>query len=226
MSTSTGRSRSARPRYGRIAAFAGAVVVTATSVLAGVGVLPGGGAPSYASPRSGASLAASVAPSVAASVAADPAARLAAADAARVLADQERVAAAPPEDSGAGRRVVFDMSDQRVWLVRDDGSVARSYLVSGSLYDNLDPGSYEVYSRSAHATGIDDSGTMRFMVRFAHGDRAAIGFHDIPVDDGRSVQTRAELGTPLSHGCIRQWRPDARALWRFAPVGTTVVVTD
>ena len=34
----------------------------------------------------------------------------------------------------------------------------------------------------------------------------------------------SELGTPLSHGCIRQWRPDAKALWDFAPVGTEVVV--
>jgi lipoprotein-anchoring transpeptidase ErfK/SrfK len=42
--------------------------------------------------------------------------------------------------------------------------------------------------------------------------------------DGHLVQTRAQLGTPLSHGCIRQWRPDAKALWRFAPVGTSVVV--
>jgi lipoprotein-anchoring transpeptidase ErfK/SrfK len=73
--------------------------------------------------------------------------------------------------------------------------------------------------------GIDDSGTMQYMVRFAHGQRAAIGFHDIPVDDGRRLQTRAELGTPQSHGCIRQWRPDAKALWYFAIVGTKVVVT-
>jgi cephalosporin-C deacetylase-like acetyl esterase len=86
-------------------------------------------------------------------------------------------------------------------------------------------GTYEVYSTSRHAIGIDDSGTMQFMVRFAHGERAAIGFHDIPVDDGKRVQTRAELGTPQSHGCIRQARPDARALWSFAIVGTTVVVT-
>ena len=46
----------------------------------------------------------------------------------------------------------------------------------------------------------------------------------MPVSHGRLVQTREQLGTPRSHGCIRQWRPDARALWRFAPVGTKVVV--
>ncbi|MGH3500547.1 MAG: L,D-transpeptidase, partial [Nocardioidaceae bacterium] len=32
------------------------------------------------------------------------------------------------------------------------------------------------------------------------------------------------LGTPQSDGCIRQWIKDAKALWGFAPVGTTVVV--
>ena len=38
------------------------------------------------------------------------------------------------------------------------------------------------------------------------------------------MQTVGQLGTPLSHGCIRQRTADAKALWRFAPVGTTVVV--
>ncbi len=133
-----------------------------------------------------------------------------------------------PADSGEGRRIVFDMSAQRVWLVDGDGQhgdrVRRTYLVSGSVSDNLHPGTYAVYSRSRHAWGIDDSGTMQYMVRFAHGRHAAIGFHDIPVKDGVRLQTRAQLGSPQSHGCIRQRRPDAKALWRFAPVGTTVVV--
>lgn len=130
-----------------------------------------------------------------------------------------------PADSGRGRRVVFSEGQQRVWLVSGGQRVKRSYLVSGSAYDNLDPGTYEVYSRSEQAWGVDGSGTMKYFVRFTQGDSAAIGFHDIPVSDGRLVQTPAELGTPLSHGCIRQLRADARVLWRFAPLGTTVVVT-
>ena len=104
--------------------------------------------------------------------------------------------------------------------------MARTYLVSGSLYDNLDPGSYEVYSRSEQAYGIDDSGTMQYFVRFTEGDNgAAIGFHDIPIDDGEPLQTVDQLGTPQSHGCIRQEREDAIALWDFAPIGTEVDVT-
>jgi lipoprotein-anchoring transpeptidase ErfK/SrfK len=29
----------------------------------------------------------------------------------------------------------------------------------------------------------------------------------------------------LSAGCVRQWLDDAVALWEFAPIGTSVVVT-
>jgi hypothetical protein len=135
------------------------------------------------------------------------------------------VTPALPSRSGRGERVVFDESTQHVWLVDESGTVLRDYPVSGSLTDNLEPGVYAVYSRSRHATSFDRASTMEFMVRFTHGNSAAIGFHSIPVDNrGRRLQTFAELGTPQSHGCIRQRRSDAIALWRFAELGTKVAV--
>jgi lipoprotein-anchoring transpeptidase ErfK/SrfK len=67
---------------------------------------------------------------------------------------------------------------------------------------------------------------MDHFVRFATGYSEPIGFHSVPRDNaGRLEQTKAQLGTPLSAGCVRQWMPDAVALWDFAPVGTKVVVT-
>ena len=129
----------------------------------------------------------------------------------------------PPKHSGHGKRVIYDLSAQRVWLVSAQNDVTRTYPVSGGLSYVVAPGTYEVYSKSRHAIGVDGS-QLEYMVRFAHGTTAAIGFHDIPVLNGKPVQTRAELGTPRSHGCIRQRHVDAKALWRFAPVGTTVVV--
>jgi hypothetical protein len=134
--------------------------------------------------------------------------------------------AALPEGSGTGKRVVFSESRQRVWLVNEDEQIERTYLVSGSVYDNLEPGAFNVYSRSEDAWGVDDSGSMKYFVRFTQGDTgAAIGFHDIPVKDGVPAQTESQLGTPLSHGCVRQRRSDAIALWKFAPLGTSVIVT-
>jgi lipoprotein-anchoring transpeptidase ErfK/SrfK len=215
-------SRRTRPRYGRIAVFSASMLVTATAVLGSIGLLPAGGAPSYAAGRGGdgaGALELSAQEQRPAPGTQDPSPSYSPSGGST---GQDTVL---PDNSGSGRRVVFDISDQRVWLVRGNGSVLRTYPVSGSVYDNLDPGTYSVYSRSRNAIGVDDSGTMKFMVRFAHGASAAIGFHDIPIDHGRPVQTLAELGTPLSHGCIRQARPDAKALWHFAPLGTTVVVT-
>ncbi|HYO41306.1 MAG TPA: L,D-transpeptidase [Nocardioidaceae bacterium] len=226
-----------RPRYGRIAAAVGSLLVTLVSVLGGLGILPTeqANAQSQGSRASHQGSTSSTGPSEATTHPGGEQADGAIALAGGVYVPEPEAAGAAalesapgvPADSGAGRRIVFDMTQQRVWLVDQVAGrdvVRRTYLVSGSVTDNLEAGSYSVYSRSLRAWGIDDSGSMRYMVRFASGDNAAIGFHDIPVLDGAYVQARAQLGTPQSHGCIRQWRPDARALWSFAPVGTRVVV--
>jgi hypothetical protein len=217
------RGAPVRPRYGRLAALGSSLAVTVIALLGGTGVLSSaagghGGQPAAAASVSDSTLEPSADPTPSGS----PLVSAGAAD------EQDDPAAdtALPAGTGTGKRIVFSQSLQRVWLVSSAKHVERTYLVSGSLTDNLDPGTYSVYSRSEQAWGIDDSGTMRYFVRFTQGDTgAAIGFHDIPVDDGQPVQTVAELGTPQSHGCIRQKRADAIALWDFAPLGTTVVVT-
>lgn len=212
------RHRSARPRYGRIALALAALVVTVFSVLGGVGVVPT--APSAAD---GELRAAAFKPSSAPSEAATGAPAMQG-QSVPVEAAEEADPEALPAGTGNGRRIVFSEEAQRVWLVRENGSVRRTYLVSGSVEDNLDPGRYSVFSRSRWAVGVDDSGVMEFFVRFAHGQHAAIGFHTIPTKLGTALQSRAQLGTPQSHGCIRQAKADAVALWRFAPEGTSVVV--
>lgn len=149
------------------------------------------------------------------------------APAAPVPTNAKKPASAPlPGGSGSGKRVVHDISAQQVWLVGADDAVVRTYLVSGSKYDQLDPGTYRVFSTSRHATSWHGTESMEYMVRFHRGARSNIGFHDIPVDTstGAEVQTVADLGVPLSDGCIRQDVVDAQALWEFAPVGTPVVV--
>ena len=221
---------SVRPRYGRIAALGSSVTITAVAVLGGAGILPS--AATTHSPH---------APAAIEQVAHEPQVPVQRPDRSADRRDTTPVPGegsadaleyrsratldtALPLRSGTGKRVVFSEGRQRVWLVGAGDEVKRTYPVSGSVSDNLDQGTYEVYSRSEQAWGIDDSGTMKYFVRFAHGENAAIGFHDIPIDDGKLVQSVSDLGMPRSHGCIRQRRTDAIALWDFAPLGTTVVV--
>ena len=107
--------------------------------------------------------------------------------------------------------------------------IAEHELGTQPVLDEIDLGAEHEHQRlgiddDPDAVGIDDSGVMEYFVRFTRGANAAIGFHSIPTKDGRPLQTAAELGTPQSHGCIRQALPDAVRLWTFAPVGTKVVV--
>ena len=222
----------ARPRYGRIAALGSAAVVTVLSGLAGMGVLGGAGTTALADPVARQASYQQSRPPVTTGTTAPT-----------TSSDTSSTETTPggpttsggrsdspkqvplPAASGAGRRIVFSQHLQRVWLVGARGATQRTYLASGSLTDNLQPGHYAVTQRERHAVGIDDSGTMQYFVVFTAGPTgAAIGFHSIPVKGGHPVQTVSQLGTPQSHGCIRQWRPDAIALWHFAPVGTRVVV--
>lgn len=242
-----------RPRWGRIGLLGAAAVVTLVAVLAGFGLLSGSsndpavatdpidaaaafgqavtattpttptGTPTGTPSASGSATAGAPASGV-------PASRTPTGIASSTSADTRSVASstdtALPAGSGSGRRAVFSQTEQRVWIVNADNEVERTYLASGSAEDNLLPGTYHVYGKSRWAVGIDDSGVMQYFVRFAHGtdNGASIGFHSIPTKHGTPLQTVAQLGQRLSHGCIRQKTDDAIAMWDFADVGTEVVV--
>lgn len=127
-----------------------------------------------------------------------------------------------PADSGAGKRIVYCVACQRVWLVESNEAVSRTHLVSGRAGVPR-RGTYSVFSKSPIA--YSGRVTMQYMVRFARGRTLAIGFHAIPRDrTGRPIQTEAQLGTYRSAGCVRQSDASAGAVWNFAPVGTKVVV--
>lgn len=132
-----------------------------------------------------------------------------------------------PANSGTGRRAVYSKSAQRVWAVDANGTVLKTHRVSGKL-TWCDPrvGTYEVWSRSRHTYSINNP-TIKwgYMVRFTKGCNGGnIGFHEIPFQYGQPVQTIAQLGQPLSGGCVRQALPDAIWMWNWAQLGTKVVV--
>ncbi len=215
--------REIRPRYGRIAVLSTSLTVTVVAALAGLGFIASGSATAGVKADSAAYTSSST-PTADPSETTTP-------SAAGVTTSESSASSsgaadtALPASSGTGLRIVFSQQAQRVWLVGASDDVKRTYLVSGSVTDNLQPGTYAVYSRSRWATGVDDSGVMQYFVRFTQGPTgAAIGFHSIPTRNGVPLQTKAQLGTPQSHGCIRQATPDAIALWNFAPDGTKVVV--
>jgi hypothetical protein len=133
---------------------------------------------------------------------------------------------AVPARSGSGRRIVYsERLPQHAWLVDAHGRVARDFAVSGRI-DTPHAGTFHVFSKSPSSSNAHYGVTFRWMVRFAVGRSAAIGFHSIPrYYDGRSMQTLAQLGLPVGKGgCPHSADADAEFLYRWANVGTTVVV--
>ncbi len=131
-----------------------------------------------------------------------------------------------PPDSGTGRRLVYSRPGQRIWAVDENEQVLRSWLVSGSKYNNETAGTHQVYSRSEMSTAWNGKAYLPHMVRWLKTDIGAIGFHEIPihVSDGTVYMTEAELGQRLSGGCQRQAKADADFVWDWAQIGTVVVV--
>ena len=151
-----------RPRIGRMTAAGVSLVVTMVALLGGVGVLP------LQSADTG--IDATVASSGTKATTADDSAAIDTAEGAgapdvaveppeasrsstdRSMADALEQVAEPvpdnghskalPAGSGSGRRAVFSKSAQRVWLVDNRDAVVSTYLVSGSVTNNLRPGSY------------------------------------------------------------------------------------
>ena len=130
-----------------------------------------------------------------------------------------------PVASGEGRRIVYSKGIQRIWLIEDDGTVFDTHRVSGRM-DQPEYGTYVVRSRSEYTCSRAHSDIcMRWMVRFAWSRRGDnIGFHEIPKRNGVPMQPDAQLGRPLSGGCVRQATADAIVTWNWASIGTVVVV--
>lgn len=130
-----------------------------------------------------------------------------------------------PANSGVGRRVVYQNNLQWVWVVDANNKVREAMPVSGRR-GVPKPGEYQVTSQSLRSYSLDFEGVWFInMTRFAFGPAGGnIGFHEIPVKDGKTLQTEDQLGSFQGSGCLRMAPDDAKLIFKFATRGTKVVV--
>ncbi|MFI5981294.1 hypothetical protein ACIBEA_10520 [Streptomyces sp. NPDC051555] len=121
-----------------------------------------------------------------------------------------------PADSGKGVRVVYSVSQKRVWLVGGDGVETKTFSVMPSTV-HPKTGSYSVDTRQGAVTGSDGA-AVEHIVRFATTDGVVIGFS--ARKDGATPEPDATKKT----GGIRMTRADGDAMWNFATIGTRVNV--
>ncbi|MEI5102136.1 hypothetical protein RB200_31050 [Streptomyces sp. PmtG] len=121
-----------------------------------------------------------------------------------------------PDRSGSGKRVVYALGEDRVWLVGDSGKAKRTYKVTPSTVDPT-PGSYTVTSRAGQVTGSDGA-QIEHVVIFTVVDGIAVGF-------SAALNGSTEKPDPgKKTGGVRSSREDGNAMWDFAIIDTKVVV--
>ncbi|MGW3624355.1 L,D-transpeptidase [Streptomyces sp. NPDC000880] len=121
-----------------------------------------------------------------------------------------------PAKSGTGVRVVYSLSERRVWLVGEKGKLTRTFEVMPSTV-SPPPGVYAVTSRSGTVPGSDGV-PIEHVVRFASVNDVAIGFS--AAVNGAMASPNPEKKT----GGVRMKRADGDAMWEFASIGSKVVV--
>ena len=140
----------------------------------------------------------------------------------------KRVPAYPNDLKHAGmKRVVYDKALMTVWLINAADEVVARYPVVGR-WDRPAAGVYRVFSKSPKAFNPNSKVTFNHMVRFTYGPdtKSPIGLHAIPrYYDGTMMHSVKQLGLPIARGgCVRLSEQAAAAVYKFARVGTRVVV--
>ena len=140
----------------------------------------------------------------------------------------KRVPAYPDDHQHDGmKRVVYSKALMTVWLIDKTDRVVARYPVVGR-FDRPKAGVYHVFSKSPVANNPNSGVTFNHMVRFTYGPdtKSPIGLHAIPrYYNGKMMHSVKQLGLAIARGgCVRLSEKAAAEVYRFAHVGTAVVV--
>ncbi|MBP5938942.1 L,D-transpeptidase [Streptomyces acidiscabies] len=124
-----------------------------------------------------------------------------------------------PAKSGTGRRIVYSLSEDRVWLVDADDQSRRTFDVWPGTVDPA-PGTYTISVRTPATTGSDGV-AVEHVVYFTVKSGINIAFSNAV--DGSSPPP-APAGTQT--GGIRLHKEDGTALWAFGATETRVRVVE
>jgi hypothetical protein len=121
-----------------------------------------------------------------------------------------------PAHSGIGKRVVYSLSQRRVWIVSLSGKPVRTFTVQPGTVPAR-PGPHLVSGRKATSTGADGV-AVEHVVFFEYTAETWVAF---------SSATNDQVTAPspsLHTGAIRSHRADGTALWNATRIGSVVYV--
>ncbi len=128
--------------------------------------------------------------------------------------------------NGAGKRIVVSLSKQTLTMYENGSIVSLRRVSTGKWSTPTPPGTYRTYNKITSAYSKAYGLYMEYWMAFTPD--GSMGLHSLPYwklkNGGRLYEGAAHIGTPVSHGCIRQTLAEAKSLYDWAPVGTPVVI--
>jgi hypothetical protein len=120
-----------------------------------------------------------------------------------------------PAHSNTGKRIVYSLSQSRVWVVPPSGQVSTFLVQAGTV--PATPGTYFVTGRHTTGTGADGV-AIEHAVFFEYTQETWVAF-SAAIDD-TVTKPKASLHT----GAVRAHRADETKIWNNTVTGSTVVV--
>jgi LysM repeat protein len=128
----------------------------------------------------------------------------------------------PAPAPGGGKRIVVDLSDQRMYVYQG-GQLVWNWIVStGRPGQTTAVGHWKVLSKIPNAYAYTWSLQMPYWLGIYWAGSLQNGIHALPIQANGQRLWAGYLGTPVSYGCIILSTQNAKALYNWAPVGTPV----
>jgi lipoprotein-anchoring transpeptidase ErfK/SrfK len=132
-----------------------------------------------------------------------------------------------PLDVVAGKRIVVDISEQRLWTY-ENGAMRSQHIISTGIEDSpTQPGVFQVQTHFENAyASAWDLHMPNFIGIYESWPGFMNGFHGLPTRDGGQILWANSLGRPVSYGCIILDNPEAAFLYEWAEEGVVVEIRE
>ncbi len=131
-----------------------------------------------------------------------------------------------PTAAGSGKKIVISLSRQQLWLYEKGHIIGVHKISSGKWSTPTPTGTFKTYNKISVAYSKAYGLYMEWWMAFTPDGKN--GLHALPFwklkNGGKLYEGAAHIGTPVSHGCVRQTVADAKMVFAWAPIGTPVVV--
>jgi LysM repeat protein len=132
--------------------------------------------------------------------------------------------AAPAPGPSVGKRIVIDISDQRLYAYEGETVIYAFIASTGSPGLDTRPGVYSVLNKIPNAYGGTWNIWMPNWLGIYWAGRLQNGIHALPILPGGGRLWDGYLGTPVSYGCIILGITESQQLYDWAEVGIPVII--